>query len=996
MSEELRDGDRRNVSVLFADMKDFTALSEHMDPEEMDSLMGQVFAAFEAIIHRHGGFVEKYIGDALVAVFGVPSIHEDDPSRAINSALDFLDEISRLNRSIKNREAVIAFRIGITTGLITTGRRGDHDVVTGHAMTVASRLQSVAPVNSVLVAESTKLHCESEFVFSDVVPLSVKGKSEELRAFRVLERNHRPVDEDLIFVGRKEILDSILKRYLRHEPAQTDGFLLTGEAGIGKSRLAAQFVQKVEQLPDSRSPVLYAKTILYRTQPFSVVIDLLRSYLETDSVDPEGIKRLVIKELGAEEKTAAGFAQIVSGESEGHDNEAFVILYLLLKHIVTRFAGEPYPVVVFVEDLHLMDRHSRDFFRFYLKNATARPFFLLTDRVPDPGIREVFEGVSTAEIPPLTREESHELVMKTAPGHLDDSTIESIMENSRGNPLFVREYVRFVTDNRDTQALPTTIQNIFLTSIDAYDPPMRDLLKKLSVFAHSFSIEDARHVQSITDGDPRLVEVAIPFFVRESILVDRGELYLFKYDLFKKALYNSLLNYNKRILHRVIAELMETKGQPHPMRLLHHLIRAEEYEQATRALWQVPALHGNMEYLPTIELLLDHFRVDTADGNVDAYISLLFVKSAILFNNGVTEEADTLLKDIIGLAIQVSSPLYAGSAYHLLTAHNMQAYCFGKARACGWKGLAHYRLVETPLNRVQNLRSIMASSEMLCNKREDVQKILDDIQAEPSFGESPDLQNQLAIIKGEIHLMSSEYQTANDHLRGTIAALPGQDQSWWSAHLDLGLVTYHLSDWPELVRIHQVNLESPSRHYANISQVHGQLAVAYHQLGDPSAAGERIQQAEFNASQVHNDFDLVDAYRTLSECHLILGNRERAREVALAGLGIGLRHSATYPVLTLLMVLAELAWEAGETNRVTFLMTEAQLLVERGVLLRNRDLVLYHYYRTVRTAAPDEAPASRKAAREALLREIVNIGEENKDAFLATRSYRQIYGELFS
>ena len=121
-TENLRAGERRNVTVLFADMQGFTSLSERMDPEEMDGLMTRIYGAFESIVKRYDGTVEKYIGDALVAVFGVPTLHEDDPARAISAAIDYLAESAVLNET-RHGDA-IAFRVGVNTGLITTGRRG--------------------------------------------------------------------------------------------------------------------------------------------------------------------------------------------------------------------------------------------------------------------------------------------------------------------------------------------------------------------------------------------------------------------------------------------------------------------------------------------------------------------------------------------------------------------------------------------------------------------------------------------------------------------------------------------------------------------------------------------------------------------------------------------------------------------------------------------------------------------------------------------------------
>ncbi|MBU8912799.1 MAG: AAA family ATPase [Spirochaetales bacterium] len=992
-------------------MKDFTSLSERMDPEEMDSLMNQVFTTFEAIVRRHGGTVEKYIGDALVAVFGVPSIHEDDPARAVNAALDVLDEVSRINASITDSSASLGFRIGINTGLITTGRRGEHDVVTGHAMSVASRLESEARVNSVLVSQTTRDHCDTDFVFSEPLTLKVKGKSDAIVAFEVTERNERPVDDDSVFVGRKEILDTILRRFLRYQPGNTDGFVLSGDGGIGKSRLAAQLVGKVRQLPDFQSPILYARAMRYRPQPFAVVVDLLSSYFGLDRMrDRSEIETAVLDQSSVEARTAAGFANLVAGENKSHDNEAFVLLYLVLKDVVKRYASEPYPPLLLVDNLHFMDRHSRDFFRFFLKNADIKPFFILTDRHPDPGIQEVFSALETAVLPPLSRDEATQLIEETCPpGYLsgcpdglDSETKRSILDNSQGNPLFVREYVRFAAENRDTAALPTTMQNIFLTSIDPYDPPMRDLLKKLSVFAHNFSIADSTHVHVGTDGDPRIVEPALSFFTREGILVREDDLYMFKYDVFKKALYNSLLNYNKRILHRVVGELMVQKGNPHPLRLLLHLIRAEEYDKATKSLWQITGLTGNLEYLPYIDVLLDR----AGNDDVDAYLNLLFAKSAILFNNGMSDEADLLLKNIVDLAVRQHSPMHAGSAYHLLTAYNVKAYCFEKARYCGTNALAYYGSAETPLYRVQNVMELMASAEMLRNRREEVDRILQTVEEHKASGTWPGSEVQLSISKAEHLLMGGEFQEARKLLKPQIAGLPRDGENWLSAHLMLGIANFHLCDWQELMRVDLAILEGPSRHYSNISQINAQIAIGHHFLGDKKSALQRLQQAEFTSSQAKNDFDVLDAYRTLSECYLIMGDHEKAGEFGNIGVGIGLRHSATFPVLTLLMILAEIAMsedrldkdghDAPRENEAEFLLFEAGLLIDRGVLLRNRDVALYHYFRSRLAEDSTEAEAAANAARAALRREIDCIGDDELvAAFMQVRSFGRISRELF-
>lgn len=972
-------------------MKGFTSLSEGMDPEEMDTLMSQVFGSFESIVRKYDGAVEKYIGDALVAVFGAPSLHEDDPARAINAALDFLTEIDRLNADRRNRSP-IAFRIGINTGLITTGRRGEHDVVTGHAMAVASRLESQAKVNTVLVSQSTRDRCAGDFLFSDRVLVRARGKNEAVVAYEVRGRNPRPESDDAIFVGRKPLLDRMLRSFLRHDPKQTAGFFILGEAGIGKTRLMQELVGKLRRLPDFDDGILYARARRYGTRPFAVIVDLLSSYFQIDpSMSVDQVAGIVRDELAIEERTASGFASIVAGNAEEQDNQAFVVLYLVLKSIVKRTIDAPYSTLLCVDDLYFMDKSSRDFFQFYLRNADASPFFVFIDREGDDRFQQVFHDLDVIRLEPLDRDETLELVQSLATEALDAELINSISENARGNPLFIREYVRYASENRDAQALPSTIQNIFLSSIESYEASLRDLLKKLSVFAHSFSVQDARHIQRVTDGDPEMVEEAIGFFLREGIFIQDGELYMFRYDLFKKALYNSLLNYNKKILHRIIAELMQRKGKPHPIRLLHHLYRAGEYDRATDALMESPNATSQVEYLKYIDRLLEH----VGEHDFDRYMRLLFVKSAILFNNGITEEADSLLKGMVETALQQRSPLYAGSAYHLLTAYNMKSYSFDKTRYCGAKTIAYYNQVESGGYNVQNVLDIMASSELLRNRPEEVAQILGTIEGLASRTDARFSPHLLAATRAEHHLLRGEYRPAINLLEEVVHEAPEESEPWYQMHLLLAFGYLHTCDWEAMKRVDGVILGGPSRHLSNISQTHARLGVAHHFLGDEKEADRRLQQAEFNASQIRNDFDMVDACRTLAACHLTRGDIAKAHDFAFRGLATGLRHTATYPVLTLIMTLVETSLAKGEPDAADFYLGEADHLVGSGVLLPNRDMILYHYHRS--RTAEDESSAEhhRSAGASAFRHELEAIGDDRlAERFLGLRIFGRVHREL--
>ena len=988
--DNLRSGERRTATVLFADMKDFTALSERMDPEEMDGLMNQVFGVFESIVRRYDGTVEKYIGDALVAVFGVPTLHEDDPARAINAALEFIAHITRLNDRRANREA-IAFRIGINTGLIATGRRGDHDVVTGHAVAVASRLETSAEPNTILVSATTRERCEAEFVFSDPIAVQARGKDGQITAYQVRSVSAGSDDDDTVFVGRRLVLDRMLRSFLRHDPTRTDGFMLAGEAGIGKTRTAREFLRKVNALPDFGRGVLHARARRYGRRSFAVVMDLLTGYFEIDpGTPPERIVEVMTKESGVDERTAESFASLIGGEGDEQENQAFVVLYLILKSVVKLRLEAPYTTLLCVDDAQFMDRSSIDFFRFYLRNADARPFFLLLDRSPG-AVREVFADLELIEMQPLSRDEVSALIMALEPTRLDADVIKAISESSEGNPLFVREYVRYARENRDVQTLPATIQNIFLTSVESYEPGLRDLLRKLSVFVHSFSMSDAEHLQRSTDGEPQMVPAAVSLFLRDGILVQDDELFMFRHDLFKIALYNSLLNYNKKILHRVVSDLMECKGNPNTLRLLHHLLRCEQYDRAAEALQKAENCTSNMDYLPIFDQLREHIR----ERDFDRYMRLMFLKSALLFNNGISDEADSLLKGIIETAVSRRSHLYAGSAYHLLTAYNMKSYSFQKAHFCGTKAVAHYTRVGQGSYNLQNVLEIMAVSEFLRNNQQEVNRIVDRIRALEHDPDSRFSSTRLAGLLAEHHLMRGEYRAGTEVLRQALDGMEERSETWYLLRMLLALARFYLCDWRTLTTVDPVVLEGPLRHYSNISQTHARLAVGHHFLGESDRAEQRLQQAEFTTSQIRNDFDRVDAYRTLAGCYLLRNDLQNARRYAEQGLTTGLRHSATYPVFSLLITLATVSHAENDPAGAGFFLDEAELLAGSGVLVSNRDLMLYHYYRGRLDDDEQDRAGHRKDAAGALRRELAAIADPDLTAsFLAIPIFERVHQEL--
>lgn len=988
--KNLKKGERRFVSILFADMENYSALSELLDPEELDMRISGVFTAFESIVKQYEGAVEKYIGDALVAVFGVPVIHDDDAVRAVNSALDFLETVREKNSGFSDRGLELNFRIGVHAGLIATGKRGEFEVVTGHAMNVASRLQTEASSNTVLVSEAVRDKCINEFSFSDPLTIQVKGIQEPVRAFRVRGRNTKLLDDDSLFVNRKTETELLIKQYIRHNGENNGGVLLHGSAGIGKTRLIAHFIEKIKEFPHYELPVLYAGAQKYRNINFAVVTDILLDYFGVSIQNsPEKISA-ELRNKGVEDKIADDFARLINGSVDKKENQSFVLLYIMFNIIIKQHEGSPYPLFAFVDNMQNIDSQSLDFFRFFLKNAPVKPFFVLAGRRADDQLKQVFTGLEEMELAPLKEEDARELIRRGWKEPLNEEVMKSIIGNSYGNPLFLKEYLRYLRENRDITSLPTTIQNIFLTSLESYDPNYKELLRKLSVFAAFFTKEDAFYIQNHTDSPADIVEDALMFFENEGLIFSQGNTFSFTHDVFKKTLYNSILNYNKRIIHGLVALRMEEIQSKNTVRMLHHLCMAEDFTKAYSVLSASPDRFINMEYLAYIDSIIQYY-----EGKDDEiWLTLLFKKSAILFNNGFSEDVDSILKAMFRIAVSQQKPKYAATAYHLLTAYNLKSYSFQKAIFCGKKGLYFYRLIQergtenTVKHRINILTQLVVAEALRGNFDEcgSLHRRMEELK--------PDEKKEIDFSKAETFFLAGNYKEALKNLDPFIKEIPKMSRDLnLSAVFILSLIYWHVCDFDSLKPVLQSFFKAATDFYSNsshLSQVHARYAVCCNFQKDNEEAEYYLNQAEFFLYQIKNDYDYIDAVRTLSFSYLCLENYEKAEKFAMEGIGIGLRHSAYFPAFSLLMIIVEIAIERNETSKILFFLDEADMLLQEGMHVHRRDKLMYYYYRSVH-GVPENNEDYLQSARELLTQEVNQI-EDTGDisCFLSFGPYRKL------
>jgi class 3 adenylate cyclase/tetratricopeptide (TPR) repeat protein len=984
--DNLKAGERRTATILFSDMKGSTTLSEHMDPEEMDGLMTRVFGLFEEIIRSHGGVVEKYIGDALVAVFGVPEIHEDDPSRAVHAALEFLTRVKEENRRLSHRSLALSFRTGINTGLITTGRRGEFDVVTGHAMNVAQRLEAAAPPDTILVSETTKEKCEEDYSFGPLQQLEAKGKTELLRAYMVTGETTARLRDKGPFVGRKEELDELLRAYIRNRYDEVSGFYLLGEAGMGKSRLAQALVEKIRLFPDFKTPILAAKAQKYRPGGFAVIVDIILGYLGLEpGAEAEAVLAALSDLPAVGAQAAERFALLLSSpDTEKPDPDSIAALYGIFDALLERHSQDLFPIIIIIDNAPFMDRLSREFFQYLFRKGSIKPFFVLAGREFPPELRKAFQGLSPLKVGPLGAADSEALVRAHWPdvGH---EALERILDASLGNPLFIREYAIYAARHRDDFSLPATIQNIFLASLERYPPEWRDLAKKISAFVHSFRAKDVRFMEEASGGDPSIVDAALERFELDGLLVRQQEYYFFRVDVFKKALYASLLNHNKRILHGLIADILLKQEKPHRLRLIYHLVRSERYAEAHRAMDNDPNKHHSYEYLPYIDILYRKLRKDDK-----AAVRLLITKSALLFNRGKIEESETVLKRIMRTAVVRKDDNLMGYAYHQICAYSAMTYSFQKAVFTGQKALYYYRRSDIQAKSVQNVLRTIAAAQVQRGDMEEARRLI--VQCESIIGGDP---FEAAEARAEFHLFAGDYDKALAVLGRSLAAMPDdRTAACFFAH-DLEVkVLWQLCDFRALSEKARLLLTLGPLSEPSIAEVNAMLGLISVLNGDKDEARDRFVQAEFYAGQIRNDFDKAGVFRTLALCRYLAGDIRKAEETALEGLTIGLRHSCYWPTFTLLTLLVESSMDRCKEERARFFLNEASYFFTTGLLLPSKDLIIYYYYASKLLDPADSARYLAVAAR-LFEEEKARLADPELVAnFLSIRSFGRIQREI--
>jgi len=588
------ESERRHVTVLFTDLSGYTAMCERLDPEDVKEVMSRIFGEIAQVVAKYEGFIEKFIGDAAMALFGVPRAHEDDPVRAIKAAMEIHGLVEALSPQVEARGCKpLSMHSGINTGLVVTGGadagKGTYGV-TGDTINLASRLSGMGKAGEILVGPYTYRRAEGYFNFEALEPAPVEGKAEPVRIYKVLSgkdqpsKIHRLTGVRAELIGRKSEMDQLAEAIEKLREGKGSIIGICGDAGTGKSRLVEEFKATLDPKEIQwREGHAYAYC---QNVPYFPVTDLLRRALRIEEGDSPAKIR---------EKVAGGIEQLIGKredlipcigslfglsypELEGTSPDSWKYrLHKAVQELLSALVKRA-PTVICLEDIHWADPSSIELFRLLLSEGRHPALFLCMYRPPFalfPGHLLGAMGDTYREIrlQDLSASEALEMtgsLLKT--GELPLELRRFVREKAEGNPFYLEEVINALIESetlvrddggwklarplRESDISPT-VHGVILARLDRLEKEAKRILQEASVIGRAFLYEILKRVTDLKDRiDPHLAGLERLDLIRARSLQPELE-YVFKHALTQEVVYNGVLKKEREVVHRQIARVIE-------------------------------------------------------------------------------------------------------------------------------------------------------------------------------------------------------------------------------------------------------------------------------------------------------------------------------------------------------------------------------------------------------------------------------------------------------
>jgi class 3 adenylate cyclase len=702
--------ERRVVTILFCDLVDSTSRFDLADPEDVRTTLASYLSRVEREIERFGGTIEKFIGDAVMAVYGVPSVHEDDAERAVFSALRILPAIEEMNEG--RPELPLAVRIGVETGeaIVDLGAEPSRQgIVFGDVVNTASRLQSVAPAGEILVGEATHRLTKNIFEYRAIDPVSVKGKAEPLRVWLATAAKsrfgadvHRPSTTP--WVDREDELELVKRTFARsvREPS-VQLITLLGEPGVGKSRLVREFMSYLDDRPETvfwreGRCLPYGEGVTFWA--LGEVVKAQAGILASDGLLEAGKKlaastSTLVSDPAEREWIRARLAPLIGlgdAQPEGADRaETFSAWRRFLEAMASIR-----PLVLVLEDMHWADAALLAFVEHLMEWASGLPIFVLCTARPelfdrDPGWGGGKRNWSTLSLLPLGEEDTGTLVAALLPPGSPRALQELVTARADGNPLFAEEFARMLGEQPPVngssaphpidEQTPAGLHAIIAARLDTLAPQQKGLLQNASVVGRAFW---AGALTSMSRRDRDAVHEDLHELARKELIrplktssVESEDEFSFWHVLIRDVAYGQIPRARRAPKHIAVASWIEGMAgerlADHAELLAYHYsealkldsagspVDAEGLEARTRRYW---VLAGDRAMSLDVARAAHCFEraLELLPDDHPERAGLLARKAAVSFDAGRLKEAQELYEEAIERARAAGDHLAEGSS----------------------------------------------------------------------------------------------------------------------------------------------------------------------------------------------------------------------------------------------------------------------------------------------------------------------------------------------
>jgi class 3 adenylate cyclase/tetratricopeptide (TPR) repeat protein len=724
--ESSMEGERKQVTVLFSDLSGYTAMTEKLDPEEVKEIMSRIFGEVAKAVTQYEGFIEKFIGDAVVAFFGVPKAHEDDPVRAIRAAREIHEIVVGMNRELESKIGKrLSMHSGIHTGLVVTGevsiQKGTHGT-SGETINLASRLSDVAKAGEILVGPVTYQLAEGHFVFERLEPVQLQGKAETVQVYKLLSTKEKPLTLHRILglradlIGRKAELAQLREAAQRLRQGKGGIFSVCGDAGTGKSRLLEEFRATLDlneiQWREGHA-YAYSQNI-----PYFPLIDLLNRAWQIEEGDsPEivrgkiesGVENLIRRKKEEVLPYVGSLYSLSYPEIEGVSPEFWKSRLQEAIHEILVALTQRGSTIICLEDLHWADPSSMALLRFLLSEFRYPALFLCVYRPPLSlftshelsGLGKLYQEIRLQDLSLSEAQEMMGSLLKT-------QTIPSVLgrfvqEKVEGNPFYLEEIINALIDSgaltRDNgtwkltrsiveSEIPSTIQGVITARLDRLEKEMKLILQEASVIGRAFLYKIIKEITQLREQlDHCLSGLERLDLIRMKSLEPDLE-YIFKHALTQEVVYNGLLKKERREIHErtalVMEKLFRNRISEFFETLAFHFAQGQSVHKAVdyliksgeKSLKRYAVEESHQYYQEAFDLLKNKPGMMEEERNL--LIDLLIQWALVFYYRGDFNGLVRLFRDHEGLAESLTNKAPLGMFYAWF---GLGLWCNGKARS---------------------------------------------------------------------------------------------------------------------------------------------------------------------------------------------------------------------------------------------------------------------------------------------------------------------------